>query len=156
MRFKSNLSTDNAEKLGVILGKIFSFSKMKHTIHPNIVEMSLTENSPLMISIQITGDAENLVTLLNAFFVIVKLSQEQIISLTFQSPYIAKNKQQLATTIEDATTILHVCEEYKIELFLIEYFIENCAQLLSETAQTYYYFNNSDSNYWGNYKKQIE
>lgn len=156
LRFKSNISTDNAEKLGIILGKIFSFSKMKHTIHPNTVEMSLTENSPLIISLQITGDAENLVNLLNAFFVIVKLSQNQTFSLNFQSSYIVKNEQHLAETIKDATTILNVCNEYKTEIFLIEYFIENCAEILSETAQTYYYFNNSDTNYWGNYKKQIE
>lgn len=154
LRFRSNLSTDNTEKLGIIIGKIFSFSKMKHTIHPNTIEMSLTENSPLMISLQITGDAENLVTLLNAFFIITKLSQDQAFSLNFQSSYIVKNEQQLTTTIEDATTILNICNEYKVELFLIEYFIENCAEILSETAQTYYYFNNV--NYWENYKKQIE
>ncbi len=156
LRFRSNLSTDNAEKIGAILCNIFSFSKMNHTVCPNTVEMTLTENSPLMISLQINGDAENLVALMNAFLIIANLSQDQTYSLPLRSSYIVKNKSQFIETTEEAYSILNICKEYKVELFLMEYFIENCSEILSESAKTYYYFNNVDANFWENCKIQIE
>lgn len=148
LRFKTNLSTEDTDKVGIILGKIFSLSKMKHTLYPNRVEMSLTENSPLMISLQINGVPENIVALVNSFLLIAQLPANKIDSLNIRSLYVTEDQLSLVTLTEKTSEILTICSKYNIELFLMEYYLENCAELLPKDARTFCYFNDMDANYW--------
>lgn len=147
LRLGTNLSMADADKIGMILGKIFSFSKMRRTVSPNQVEMTLTENSPLMISLRIDGDAENIVLLLNAFFGIAELPESQAALLNIRS-LCATRENASAALAEDADEILAVCCQYDIKLSLMEYCVENCGELLPEAVKTYYYFNNMNANSW--------
>ena len=148
LRFKTDLSTEDTDKIGIILGKIFSLSKMKHALYPNRVETSLTENSPLMISLQISGVPENIVALLNSFLLIAQLPANKIVSLNIRSLYAPEDQSYLITLTEKTNELLTICSQYNIELFLMEYYLENCAELLPQDAKTFYYFNDLDANYW--------
>jgi len=147
LRLKSNLSMADSEKIGRILGKLFSFSKMNHSIHPNRVEISLTENSPLMISLHVDGEAENIVMLINSFLVITKPPEWWNASLSIYPPHSSVEESQL-TVMDEADQILELCVQRDIKLVLMEYHLENCSKILPDTAQTYYYFNDRDANYW--------
>lgn len=149
LRLRTNLSMADADKIGMVLGKIFSFSKMRRAISPNQVEMTLTENSPLMISLHIDGDAENIVILLNSFLGIVELPESQAALLNVRSLCgLGESAQLTASLAEEADEILAVCYQYDIKLYLMEYCIENCRELLPEATKTCYYFNNMDANSW--------
>lgn len=149
LRLRTNLSMADADKIGMILGKIFSFSKMRRAISPNQVEMTLTENSPLMISLHIDGNAENIVMLLNSFLVIAELPESQAALLNVCSLCGLGESARLTTSLaEEADEILAVCCRNDIKLSLMEYCIENCGELLPEAAKTYFYFNNMDANSW--------
>lgn len=148
LRFRTNLSTEDTDRVGIILGKIFSLSKMKRSFHSNRVEMSLTENSPLMISLQINGDAENIVILVNSFLLIARLPESQAISLSIRSLCAPTDQSALMALKGEASEILTLCSQYDIKLFLVEYYMENCAEILPKDAKTYYYFNDMDANHW--------
>lgn len=151
LRLRTNLSMVDADKIGLILGKIFSFSKMRRAVSPNQVEMTLTENSPLIISLHIDGTAENVVMLLNSFLSIAGLTESQAAALSVYSLCSLEESAQMAAFLaEEADEILGVCCRYDIKLFLMEYCIENCREILPEAAKTYCYFNNMDANHWQN------
>lgn len=148
LRFKTNLSTEDTDKVGIILGKIFSLSKMKHARYPNRVEVSLMENSPLMISLQISGVPENIVALVNSFLLIAQLPASKIVSLKIRSLCAPEDQSYLITLTEKTSEILTICSQYNIEMLLMEYYLENCAELLPQDARTFYYFNDMEANYW--------
>lgn len=148
LRFKTNLSSEDTDKVGIILGKIFSLSKMKHALYPNRVEINLTENSPLMLSLQINGVPENIVALVNSFLRIAQLPASKIASLNIRSLYAPENQSYFIALTEKTNEILTICSQYNIELFLMEYYLENCAELLPQDAMTFYYFNDMEANYW--------
>lgn len=148
LRFKTNLSTEGTDKVGIILGKIFSLSKMNHALYPNRVEISLTENSPLMLSLQINGVPENIVALVNSFLLIAQLPASKIASLNIRSLYAPENQSYLITLAEKTSEILTICSQYDIKLFLMEYYLENCAELLPQDAMMFCYFNDMEANYW--------
>lgn len=149
LRLRTNLSMADADKIGMILGKIFSFSKMRRAVSPNQVEMTLTENSPLIISLHIDGAAENVVMLLNSFLGIAGLTESQAAALSIRSLCSLEEGARLAAFLaEEADEILAVCCRYDIKLSLMEYCIENCKEILPEAAKTYYYFNDMGANYW--------
>ncbi len=155
LRFRTNLSTNDTNEIGIIIGKLFSFSKMKNSIKPNTIEISLTENSPLMISLQVNGSQENIVTLINSFLTIAKLPESQMHSLNIQPLNNLVGESQYTLVTEEANTIINICNQYNVHLFLVEYCIENCNEILPKNARTYCYFNDIDANNWKNHKMLI-
>ncbi len=74
--FITNLTSMDSEKLGIVLNKLFSISKLKCGVLDNTAEFVLTENSPILIQSRINGEQENLQQILIAFGVLTNLACE--------------------------------------------------------------------------------
>lgn len=153
LRFKTNLSSNNDVEIGALLGKLFSFSKMKHSVKPNSIEISLTENSPIMVSIQVSGEAENIIVLIDCFLQIANIPDDTINSLNIKPICNLTRHSIISPVSKEKDDVINVCRSYNIHMFLMEYYIENCEDFLPKTAKTFCFFNNTDANIWNNHQE---
>ena len=153
LRFKTNLSSNNDVEIGALLGKLFSFSKMKHSVKPNSIEISLTENSPIMVSIQVSGEAENIIVLIDCFLQIANIPDDTINSLNIKPIYNLTRHSIISPVSKEKEDVINVCRTYNIHMFLMEYYIENCEDFLPKTAKTFCFFNNTSANIWNNHRE---
>lgn len=75
--FITNITSMEPEKIGLVLSKLFSIAKIKCGISENTVEFVLTENSPILIESQISGNQKNLQQILAVFTILANLISEE-------------------------------------------------------------------------------
>lgn len=125
IRLRTNLFVKESDKVGLILSKLFSIAKMD-IYNPNKVETILSENSPLLISLEITGIETNI---LNLF------------QLLIQNKYFISNNSCFTNTDFEHTNALSSCfsktyqqindlSDYclnnEIDIKIVEYILDNC------------------------------
>jgi hypothetical protein len=125
---------------------------MKDTVIPNNVELTLSENSPLIISLSVCGEEKNIITLLPSLMNMVNMASEEIQS--FVPPYsdisheIKENFSVEHDLIIQTTKLKTDCSELGIVLSIAEYHMQNCSSAYSMSIKTYYFDNSNDLSIW--------
>lgn len=129
MSFITNIFSSNADKVGSTIERLFRISKMNGL---NQCEILLSENSPLIIDINIHGMEENIQLLLTA---LVSLTTTK---LPYTYNMVSPNEKMKDEIVE----FQEQCKRLKITLTLAEYYIENC-QFILQNTEIPYFFNGS-------------
>lgn len=157
LSFRTNISTHDVQKIGIVIEKLFTIAKMNHALKPNNVEMILAENSPLLITLRVNGEKESLVELLVSVLKVDNNINEKFFSNHIYMD-IATNK--LCNTdnllIDETNNFCNICLQSNIKILLIEYYIENCQYLLPKNIASVYYLENSMIEYWDKENHLIE
>jgi len=157
MVFGTNINTNDSESVGKIIGKLFTITKMKDDTIPNCVEVTLSENSPLMISLQISGNENNILKLLPFLFAIAKMDINNIKRFIpdYENVDIESHEDfNNQNMIVQAKNISNDCDFLGIHLNLFEYQIINCPCANSRGITTYY-SNSHEFNELGNYSSLL-
>lgn len=126
MSFITNIFSKNADKVGSTIERLFRIAKMNGL---NQCEILLSENSPLIIDINIHGAEENIQLLLTT---LVSLTTTEL-SYTYNLvPPSEEMKDEIAEFQEQ-------CKQLNISLTLAEYYLENCQFILQSTKIPYFY-----------------
>lgn len=119
LKFLTNIHMDDSKILQKIIQHIFSITKMKYKGFSNDVEITLSENSPLLVSLKVTSDEENIYYILNQCIEISKA--------TFAN----ENKSSALQYFEsneicnDTNNLILFCTKNSVQLSISEYFMEN-------------------------------
>lgn len=124
IKFISNIRINDSEKLQKIIEHIFSVSKMKYSGFSNEVEITIAQNSPLTISVNVTGDEENIYNVLEQLVYIsnetsIKLNNTNNILQVVSNNEICKQSKELT----------EYCIDNSINLIILEYFLENVKEI---------------------------
>lgn len=120
LKFLTNISIYDSQKLQNIVEHIFSISKMKYKGFSNDVEITIAQNSPLTISIYVTSDEENIYYILNQLIDISnKTAFKEILKDNKLQEYY--NNEVCIYTSE----LVEYCSDNSINLTILEYFLEN-------------------------------
>lgn len=154
LNIRTNLTTQDSVKIGQIVEKVFSITKMNFLPVPNNTELTLSENSPLLISLNVFGESENIVNILYAFFKIAGIEEDDVCYQAEKNRTLWIEKFELmdnymSKQIRDLTDI---CELHNISFSLEEYYICNCEKFTDKKIKTYYYSNNKNILNWRNYQ----
>jgi hypothetical protein len=142
IQFRTDMSLEESDKVGSILGKIFSFAKMPRDLLPNHVELRLTENSPLLISASISGSEKKIVALLPLMLYIAGMPTGDIVRLCPAGSYLVQ--ENISSSIADpillnANHLIDECRSRGVSLTVTEYYLENCIDITeADVAVTYY------------------
>ncbi len=139
MAFLTNLSSRDKNPLGKLISWIFDISKMGDFKAPNKASLKISENSPLMIDVDILGEEENLACL---FHILLSLSDTQC-EIPFISMDSLKIESEKYTQLEEqAWQYRSSCVGMGVTLTVIEYYFENCMVILPPDKNIYYYNSN--------------
>ena len=123
IRFRTNLFVKDSDKVGVILNKLFSIAKMD-IYNPNKVETILSENSPLLISMEITGIETNILNLFQLF-----IQNKCFVSNSScfnNSEYTYALSNRFPETYQQINEFSDYCLYNKIDIKMVEYILDNC------------------------------
>lgn len=130
VKFVTNLSFNDPQKVGEYLEKLFSISKMKYKNLSNEVVFEVSENSPFTIGISINGPEENVISLLSIFSQIGNMNSKSC-------------GQELITVdnivLQKSEELISACNRDNVELTLVEYNIENSPLCDKNGFLTFYY-----------------
>lgn len=144
--FRISLKTDirlsDNQKLGKLFESIFSIGKQYGEFRGNDIKAVLQQNSPLIITIHVTGDELQLASLLVAYLSLAGISEDEI--QTF--PGVSKYYLTLPSQIEHAQELENLAHVQRKELqniavsvSLIEYYMENFRLFTTQNEPTYYF-----------------
>lgn len=143
MRLKTNLFIKQFDKVGVILSKLFSIAKMD-IYNPNKVETILSENSPLLISIEITGIETNI---LNLFLLIIQsrcfISNNDCL---IDSEYTNTLSNHFPKIYQQINELSDYCLNNNIDIRMVEYILDNCPKANNLGFQPYGCFDTDKAN----------
>lgn len=125
--FITNLFSKQADKMAIMLEKLFQVSKMDLA---NQCEIKLSENSPLLIDIDIHGTEENIEVLLPAFISLTH-TPELLPDNSFSNKNIDLERQIVEFQSQ--------CKNLGIILYLAEYYLDNCPKLTQNGILPYFY-----------------
>lgn len=145
MAMRTDISLEENHKLGKLLECVFSLGKMPGSFKDNDVKAVLQQNSPLIITVSISGDELQLSSLLRAFLLMAGISTENQAQLPVVAQY-----QQLALARTDYECNLHAMAnahrkdllDHSIHISMLEYYVENF-NVGARDSENYYYFNSS-------------
>lgn len=125
--------------IGGFLLQLLGLSRMENFRIPNTSSIKISKNSPLFISLDVCGCVENIAYLLPK---LVSLSDTHYNNYSFKINPHAFEKIDYArhkALIDECHTS---CMQYGITLTIVEYYLENCEDILYDGENIYYY--NSD------------
>lgn len=145
MAMRTNITLEENHKLGKLLECVFSLGKMQGNFQGNDVKAVLQQNSPLIITVSISGDELQLSSLLCAFLSMAGISTENQAQLPVVAQY-----QQLAPACTDYEYDLQAMAnahrkdllDHSIHISMLEYYVENFQMGVRDSVD-YYYFNSS-------------
>lgn len=135
MTIRTDIQSKNISELSHILESIFTISKTDIGYGVNQVEILITENSPLIIELRVSGNENGLVCLLAAMTKLLNVEEKVNLSL----PYIDTDNhfiQQLYKTSEDYSRII---KSYAVNLTLVEYYLGNFKKDCFKDIPCYYH-----------------
>ena len=138
IRFITNILSSDTEKVSVLVGKMFQIAKMRHLNGGTQPEMKLSENSPLLIELDVSGSEKSINLLLVAFISLTLHTEEKE-----AFPVLAENCTSIIS--ENAELFLQTqelreqCKKLDIRIALEEYFVQNCDITYLNDKNTYYY-----------------
>lgn len=137
--FLAEYASQSISRMGELLLQLLGFSKMENFRFPNMASIRVSKNSPLFISIDVNGCAENIAYLLPE---LLSLSDTHYSNYQFKPEAYAcdeKKRSQHRALIDECRTS---CAEFGLVLTIVEYYLENCGDILYDKQNIYYY--NSD------------
>lgn len=139
MALLTNLSAKQNEHTGKLISWLFNITKMGEFPMPNKASLKITENSPLLIDIDIIGEEENIALL---FPVLLSLSDSKCELPLLNMDRLSKDTIQYSRLTEHANQCHSSCNQLGISLVIFEYYFENCNEILSPDQNIYYYNSN--------------
>ena len=115
------------------------FRSMENFQFPNMAQIKVSINSPLLISIDVNGCAENIAYLLPE---LLSLSSTHSGNYQFKPEAYACDEKKLSQHRALIDECRMSCAKFGIVLTIVEYYLENCEDILCGNQNIYYY--NSD------------
>jgi len=140
LSYKTNLFSGDIEKVGLILERLFSIAKMNNLAIPNEVEITLSENSPLLINLKIIGEEGHITFLLPILLNIAEMPQDEINEYVTAIPDMqALLSSAFYYTVEQVNRLYSVFQKNEIKLQVLEYYLENCPTAMTQKIRPFYY-----------------
>lgn len=136
MALLTNLSSNQNGHIGKLISQLFNITKMHYFKIPNATSIKITENSPILIDIDIAGEEENLAYL---FPILLSLSNTNYELPLLDMNGLDKNVKENVQLKTQAGQCRSSCIELGITLTLVEYYFENCMQIIPANKNIYYY-----------------
>jgi uncharacterized protein YjbI with pentapeptide repeats len=140
--YKTDMSLSDNEKVGVIIGKLFSYVKMSKAQTPNYVEIKLSENSPLLISTSISGTEENIVALLPIMLHISGMDIDDIMYLCPGGAGLIETQALDSSTnsmYSEANILIDELRSLNVNIMVSEYSLENIENIDESRIAVPYY-----------------
>lgn len=137
--FLAEYASQSANRMGELLLQLLGLSRMENFQFPNTSSIKISKNSPLFISIDVNGCVENIAYLLPE---LLSLSNAHCNNYKFKlNPYAFEEKvySQHKSLLDKYRMS---CSEFGITLTIVEYYLENCEDILYGKENIYFY--NSD------------
>ena len=135
MTIRTDIQSKQISNLSRILESIFSISKTDIGYGRNQVEILITENSPLIIELRVSGDENGLICLLTAMTKL--LNVEEKANLFF--PYIDTDNNCIQQLYEKSEEYSRIIRSYSVTLTLVEYYLGNFRKNCFKDIPCYYY-----------------
>lgn len=139
----TNIQLSENRKLGKLLESVFSLAKYKGAVQDNDIEVSLRQNSPLQLTIQLSGDEEELVVALLSYLRLTGIGETELKTL----PVISRSRAVLPahTNVENELEQLvqayrKAFQEQGIQITMREYYVQHFQQCC-DSGEPIYYFN---------------
>ena len=133
-------------KLGNLLKSIFSLAKYNGAVQDNDIEVSLRQNSPLQLTIQLSGNEEQLAAILLAYLRLVGTDESELRSL----PVVSQRYAALPMHTDLEHELEKLVQEYRksfqeqgILLTMREYYVRHFQQLCDSSEPVYYFNSNA-------------
>lgn len=133
LTMRTNIISQNVEKLSHVLEAIFKISKTDIGYGTNQIEMLVSENSPLIIEVHLNGTEESLMTVLLAFSKLLDI-EDKIYGLL---PIMETDISSIQMLFQMANDFDAKLKELSVMLVMAEYYLENC----EKKSNVCYYFN---------------
>ena len=145
--FRISLKTDirlsDNQKLGKLFESIFFIGKQHGAFGENDIKAVLQQNSPLIITICVSGDERQLASLMVAYLSLAGIPTNEIQLLPGISNFNLMLPKQ-SEYEQDMENLAHIqrreLHSIKVQVSLIEYYIENF-RLFTNQNEPIYYFN---------------
>lgn len=137
--FLAKCASQSVNHLGELLLQLLGLSRMENFQFPNTSSIKISKNSPLFISIDVNGCAENIAYLLPELLSFSDVHCDNYQLKINPCSFEEKDFVQHRTLIDECRTF---CDEFGITLMIVEYYLENCGDILYDDENIYYY--NSD------------
>lgn len=139
MTILTNLSSKEHEHIGKLISQLFGITKMNYFKAPNKASLKVTENSPFLIDMKIVGEEENIAYLFPILLSLSDTSHEnQLLSINNSN----MNLKEYSQLENQAKQCCSFCLQLGITLTLVEYYFENCTQIVPSNQNIYYYNSN--------------
>lgn len=139
--FITNIFTNDVSKVAILIEKLFKIAKINNL---NQSELRLSENSPLLIDMSISGSEEDILPLLPALISLTLENVDQGIAVVQHNICsMVKENKELSRRVEECK--MH-CGLLGITLSLAEYFLENCTSSFLDSGSLYFYNGNLKRN----------
>lgn len=139
MALLTNLSSKQHDHIGKLLSQLFGITKMGHFKIPNNTSLKVSENSPLIIDLDVAGEEENIACI---FSILLYLSNTKCDIPFLDMDNININEKKFVQLKEQAEQCRLSCIELNITMELVECYFENCMQIISSNQNVYYYNSN--------------
>ena len=143
--FLAECASQNISRMGEVLLRLLGFSKMENFQFPNMAQIKVSINSPLLISIDVNGCAENIAYLLPE---LLSLSGTHFDDYQFKPEAYACNEKKHSQHRALIDECRMSCAKFGIVFTIVEYYLENCENILCGNQNIYYY--NSDMTKYSN------
>lgn len=144
---QSNIHVSEHGKLGKFTDIIFSLARRNGSFQADDIEMSLRQNSPLRITIHISGEERALLEVFSAYLCLVGISREEQRTMPVVSKYDDFLPDQTGSG-HDLSALLETYQrelkDMHVHLTLMEYFAENFYEYGND-HEPIYFFNASAS-----------
>lgn len=136
--FLTNFYSKEIDKVAYVISRLFKIAKMNQ----NDVELKLSENSPLLIEADISGNIYNLEQLLAKLIMLTGITQEQIY---MYPPFDSSSHQNSLLPFfqiednHDITAFRQDCLMYKLQLTVMQYYISGFCEEHEKEKNIYYY-----------------
>lgn len=141
----TNIRLSENWKLGKALESLFSLARCRGSFSDNDIEIKLRQNSPLQITVQLSGNEDQLIDLLAAYLSLIGITDNEAQELPVISQY-RRMLPDLASRNHGLEAITHTYQqnllELDIQMVMLEYYIENFRQFSNSNEPTYF-FNSS-------------
>lgn len=141
----TNIRSFENWKLGKALESLFSLARHRGEFHENDIEMVLRQNSPLQITVQLSGNEIQLLELLTAYLSLAGIADEDAQEL----PVIAQYRRMLPACMDRNQSLGAIVRTYQqelekldIKMVMLEYYVENFRQFSGGNGSAYF-FNSS-------------
>jgi uncharacterized protein YjbI with pentapeptide repeats len=139
MTFLTNILSEEHNRIGKIISSLFDISKMKEFKIPNMVKCKISPNSPLLIDLTIEGEEENIVGL---FPILLSITNTNRDMPTIKTKELEIDLQEYSQLEKRAQLCRSFCIELGVVLNLVEYYFENCTQIIPSYQNMYFYNSN--------------